>query len=34
MDKELKKALTELTEGADHGRVEEAVRERICREAE
>lgn len=29
MDKELKKALTELTEGADPGRVEEAVRERI-----
>ena len=34
MDKELKKALTELTEGADPGRVENAVRERICREAE
>lgn len=32
MDKELKKALMELTEGADPCRVEEAVRERIAKE--
>lgn len=34
MDNELKNALAALTEGADAGRVEKAVRERIGREAE